>query len=67
LLPANTPEHRARPIKAERRFALSRSIGPGRPWLQEIVDGRETIESLAGPATLQHPTYRQERAFFVSL
>lgn len=47
LLPANTPEHRARPMKAERRSALIRAIGRGRLWLQEIVDGRETIESLA--------------------
>jgi hypothetical protein len=47
LLPANTPEHRARPMKAERRSALIRSIGRGRLWLQEIVEGRETIESLA--------------------
>jgi hypothetical protein len=47
LLPANTPEHRARPMKAERRSALIRSIGRGRLWLQEIIDGRETIESLA--------------------
>jgi hypothetical protein len=47
LLPANTPEHRARPMKAERRSALIRSIGRGRLWLQEIVDGRETIDSLA--------------------
>jgi hypothetical protein len=47
LLPANTPAHRARPMKAERRSALIRSIGRGRLWLQEIIDGRETIESLA--------------------
>jgi hypothetical protein len=47
LLPANTPEHRARPMKAERRSALIRAIGRGRLWLQEIIDGRETIESLA--------------------
>jgi hypothetical protein len=47
LLPANTPEHRARPMKAERRSALIRSIGRGRLWLQEIVEGRETIEGLA--------------------
>jgi hypothetical protein len=46
-LPANTPKHRARPMKAERRSALIRSIGRGRLWLQEIVDGRETMESLA--------------------
>lgn len=47
LLPANTPKHRARPMKAERRAALIRSIGRGRLWLQEIVGGGETIESLA--------------------
>jgi hypothetical protein len=34
-------------MKAERRSALIRSIGRGRLWLQEIVEGRETIESLA--------------------
>jgi hypothetical protein len=34
-------------MKAERRSALIRSIGRGRLWLQEVVDGRETIESLA--------------------
>ncbi len=47
LLPANTPEHRARPMKAERRSALIRAIGRGRLWLQEIVEGLATIESLA--------------------
>ncbi|MEO6380960.1 MAG: recombinase family protein, partial [Nitrobacter sp.] len=47
LLPANMPEHRARPMKAERRSTLIRSIGRGRLWLQEIIDGRETIETLA--------------------
>jgi hypothetical protein len=56
LLPANTPEHRARPMKAERRSALIRAIGRGRLWLQEIVDGRETIESLAAR---QHCSTRQ--------
>jgi hypothetical protein len=34
-------------MKAERRSALIRSIGRGRLWLQQIVDGHETIESLA--------------------
>jgi hypothetical protein len=34
-------------MKAERRSALIRAIGRGRLWLQEIVEGRETIESLA--------------------
>lgn len=47
LLPVNTPEHRARTMKAERRAALIRAIGRGRLWLQEIVDRQETIESLA--------------------
>ena len=47
LLPANTPEHRARPMKAERRSTLIRSIGRGRLWLQEIIDGKETIGTLA--------------------
>lgn len=56
LLPAGTPEHRARPVKAERRSALIRAIGRGRLWLQEIVDGRETIESLAAR---QHCSTRQ--------
>lgn len=47
LLPANTPEHRARPMKAERRSTLIRSIGRSRLWLQKIIDGKETIETLA--------------------
>jgi hypothetical protein len=47
LLPANTPEHRARPMKTERRSALIRAIGGGRLWLQDIIEGRETIEGLA--------------------
>ncbi|HYI29427.1 MAG TPA: recombinase family protein [Bradyrhizobium sp.] len=47
LLPADTPIHRARPIKAERRSALIRAIGRGRLWLQQIVAGTETIETLA--------------------
>lgn len=48
LLPANTPDqHRSRPMKAERRAVLVRAIGRGRLWLQDIVDGRTTIEDLA--------------------
>src|SRR6478735_3615597 len=54
LLPANTPEHRARPMKAERRSALIRSIGRGRLWLQEIVDGRETIVSARQHCSTRH-------------
>ena len=47
LLPANTPAHRARPMKAERRSALIRSVGRGREWLKDIIDGKSTIEGLA--------------------
>jgi hypothetical protein len=47
LLPANTPEHRTRTMKAERRSVLIRAIGRGRLWLQDIVDGRTTIDGLA--------------------
>jgi site-specific DNA recombinase len=47
LLPANTPEHRPRTMKAERRAVLIRAIGRGRLWLQDVVDGRMTIEDLA--------------------
>ena len=47
LLPASTPEHRARPMKTERRSALIRSIARGRFWLQKIIDGNVTIETLA--------------------
>ena len=48
VLPANTLEqHRSRPMKAERRAVLVRAIGRGRLWLQNIVDGRTTIEDLA--------------------
>jgi hypothetical protein len=54
LLPANTPEHRAWPMKAERRSALIRSIGRGRHWLQEIIDGPRDDRKLCHPPTLQH-------------
>ncbi len=47
LIPANTPAHRARPMKAERRTTLIRSIGRGRLWLAEIINGKQTIETLA--------------------
>jgi hypothetical protein len=43
-------------MKAERRSALIRAIGRGRLWLQEILDGRETIKSLAAR---QHCSTRQ--------
>lgn len=47
LLPAGTPKNRARPMKTERRSALIRSIGRGRLWLQQIIDGSAAIETLA--------------------
>ncbi|MEZ5765159.1 MAG: recombinase family protein [Xanthobacteraceae bacterium] len=41
------PQTRARPIKAERRAGLIRSIERGRLWLDEIVSGRSTVENIA--------------------
>ena len=38
---------RARPIRAERRAGLIRSIARGRMWLDEIVSGRSTVEDIA--------------------
>jgi DNA invertase Pin-like site-specific DNA recombinase len=39
LLPPSVPRHEARPIKAERRAALIKSIARGRKWLDQIVSG----------------------------
>lgn len=39
LLPPSVSRHKARPIKAERRAALLKSIARGRDWLDEIVSG----------------------------
>src|SRR5262249_300743 len=39
LLPASTAKSRARPMKAERRTALIKSVARGRAWLDEIVSG----------------------------
>lgn len=48
LLPASVPGHSVRPIKAERRVALIRSIARGRAWLDEIVSGAATgVEQIA--------------------
>jgi DNA invertase Pin-like site-specific DNA recombinase len=38
---------RARPMKAERRAALIKSIARGRAWLDEIVSGTASIEAIA--------------------
>ena len=47
LLPASTARSRARPMKAERRAALIKSIARGRAWLDEIVSGTASIETFA--------------------
>ena len=47
LLPASTARSRARPMKAERRTALIKSIARGRAWLDEIVSGTASIEAIA--------------------
>lgn len=39
LLPPSVARHAVRPIKAERRAALLKSIARGRKWLDEIVSG----------------------------
>jgi DNA invertase Pin-like site-specific DNA recombinase len=39
--------HRIKPIRAERRAGLIRSIARGRQWLDEIVSGTASIEDLA--------------------
>src|SRR5499433_516617 len=46
LLPASTARSRARPMKAERRTALIKSIARGRSWLDEIVSGTASIKTL---------------------
>src|SRR5262249_8727095 len=38
---------RPRPMKAERRTALIKSIARGRAWLDEIVSGTASIEAIA--------------------
>jgi site-specific DNA recombinase len=49
LLPPTVSRHTVRPIKAERRTALLRSIARGRDWLDEIVSGAAlTVEQIAG-------------------
>ena len=47
LLPASTARSRVRPMKAERRAALIKSIARGRAWLDEIVSGSASIEAIA--------------------
>jgi site-specific DNA recombinase len=45
-----TSAHRIKPIRAERRAGLIRSIARGRQWLDEIVSGTASIEDLATTA-----------------
>ena len=47
LLPAGVSRHKVRPIKAEKRGALIKSIARGRAWLDELVAGTASIEQLA--------------------
>src|SRR5262249_15272315 len=47
LLPASTARSRARPMKAERRTALIKSIARGRAWLDDIVCRTASIEAIA--------------------
>jgi site-specific DNA recombinase len=48
LLPASTAKRsRARPMKAERRTALIKSIALGRAWLDEVVSGTASVGGIA--------------------
>ena len=48
LLPPSVSRHEVRPIKAERRAALIKSIARGRNWLDQIVSGNvQGVEQIA--------------------
>ena len=47
LLPPSISRQEIRPIKAERRAALIKSIARGRAWLNEIVLGTAGVEQIA--------------------
>jgi site-specific DNA recombinase len=48
LLPSSVHRHEVRPIKAERRAALIRSIARGRNWLDQIISGEMNgVEQIA--------------------
>src|SRR5262249_55591302 len=47
LSSASSARSRPRPMKAERRTALIKSIARGRAWLDEIVSGTASIEGIA--------------------
>jgi hypothetical protein len=48
LLPPSVSRHEVRPIKAERRAALIKSIARGRDWLDQIISGNvQSVEQIA--------------------
>ena len=47
LLPPSVSRQAVRPIKTERRVALTKSIARGRAWLDEIVSGTAGVEQIA--------------------
>lgn len=47
LLPPSVSRQDVRPIKAERRAALIKSIARGRAWLDEILSGTAGVEQIA--------------------
>jgi len=47
LLPPSVSRQSVRPIKAERRVALIKSIARSRAWLEEIVAGTARVEQIA--------------------
>ncbi|HYV71636.1 MAG TPA: recombinase family protein, partial [Pseudolabrys sp.] len=57
LLPASGPRIAVRPIKAERRASLLKSIARGRQWLDEIVSG--AVQDLEQIAQRHHCSVRQ--------
>ncbi len=47
-MPPSVLRHEVRPIKAERRAALIKSIARGRDWLDEVVSGTaQGVEQIA--------------------
>ena len=47
LLPPSISRQEVRPIKAERRVALIKSIARSRAWLDEVASGTATVEQIA--------------------
>jgi len=47
LVPQAADRRQVRPIKQERRASIIQSISRGRTWLNEIVSGNATVESIA--------------------